>query len=76
MACGDKVWSMNSVPKSETMHDVLILGGGLAGLTLSMQLKQAMPGLDVRVVERRSHPAPAAAHKIGESSVEIGAHYF
>ena len=61
---------------SETMHDVLILGGGLAGLTLSMQLKQAMPGLDVRVAERRSHPAPAAAHKIGESSVEIGAHYF
>ena len=61
---------------TDAMHDVLILGGGLAGLTLSMQLKQAMPGLDVRVVERRSHPAPAAAHKIGESSVEIGAHYF
>jgi len=67
---------MNGLAESETMHDVLILGGGLAGLTLSMQLKQAMPGLDVRVVERRSHPAPAAAHKIGESSVEIGAHYF
>ena len=63
-------------PMTDAMHDVLILGGGLAGLTLSMQLKQAMPGLDVRVVERRSHPAPAAAHKIGESSVEIGAHYF
>ena len=58
------------------MHDVLILGGGLAGLTLSLQLRQAMPDLDVRVIERRSHPVPAAAHKIGESSVEIGAHYF
>lgn len=57
-------------------HDVLIAGGGLAGLTLALQLKDAMPGLDVRVVERRAHPAPAAAHKIGESSVEIGAHYF
>jgi flavin-dependent dehydrogenase len=61
---------------SEAVHDVLILGGGLAGLTLAMQLKQAMPELDVRVVERRSFPAPVAAHKIGESSVEIGAHYF
>ncbi len=57
-------------------HDVLIAGGGLAGLTLALQLKDAMPDLDVRVVERRTHPAPDAAHKIGESSVEIGAHYF
>jgi flavin-dependent dehydrogenase len=57
-------------------HDVLIAGGGLAGLTLALQLKDAMPALDVRVVERRSHPAPAAAFKVGESSVEIGAHYF
>jgi flavin-dependent dehydrogenase len=68
---------LQKVPNmNEAMHDVLILGGGLAGLTLAMQLKQAMPALDVRVVERRSHPAPVAAHKIGESSVEIGAHYF
>ncbi len=57
-------------------HDVLIAGGGLAGLTLALQLRDAMPGLDVRVVERRATPAPAATHKIGESSVEIGAHYF
>ncbi len=57
-------------------HDVLILGGGLSGLTLALQLRQAMPELDVRVVERRPHPVPVAAHKVGESSVEIGAHYF
>ena len=58
------------------IHDVLIAGGGLAGLTLALQLKDAMPGLDVRVVERRTHPVPVAAHKVGESTVEIGAHYF
>ena len=28
------------------------------------------------VLERRAHPVPQAAHKVGESSVEIGAHYF
>ena len=57
-------------------HDVLIMGGGLAGLTLALQLKARFEGLDVLVVERRPHPVPLAAHKVGESTVEIGAHYF
>jgi flavin-dependent dehydrogenase len=57
-------------------HDVVIMGGGLAGLTLALQLKQRFADLDVLVIERRRHPVPEAAHKVGESSVEIGAHYF
>ena len=56
-------------------HDVVILGGGLAALTLSLQLKQRLPELDIVVLERRRHPVPQAAHKVGESSVEIAAHY-
>ena len=56
--------------------DVLILGGGLAGLTLAIQLRRELPTLTVRVLERNRHPVPAAAFKVGESSVEIGAHYF
>jgi flavin-dependent dehydrogenase len=59
-----------------TEHDVLILGGGLAGLTLALQLKKRFGDIDVLVLERRPHPVPIAAHKVGESSVEIGAHYF
>lgn len=57
-------------------NDVLILGGGLAGLTLALELRQRFPGLPIRVLERRTHPVPRAAHKVGESTVEIGAHYF
>jgi flavin-dependent dehydrogenase len=57
-------------------RDVVILGGGLAGLTLAMQLRLAHPDLDVLVLERRAEPAPEAAHKVGESTVEVGAHYF
>jgi 2-polyprenyl-6-methoxyphenol hydroxylase-like FAD-dependent oxidoreductase len=62
--------------QKEDFADVVIMGGGLAGLTLSLQLKQRMPELNIAVIERRSHPVPHAAHKVGESSVEIGAHYF
>lgn len=55
--------------------DVAIVGGGLSGLTLALQLRQAMPDLDIAVVERNAHPVPLAAHKVGESTVEMGAHY-
>jgi flavin-dependent dehydrogenase len=57
-------------------YDVVILGGGLAGLTLAIQIKRARPETAILVAERRAHPAPEAAFKVGESSVEIGAHYF
>ena len=59
-----------------TQHDVIVMGGGLAGLTLALQLRQRLPELNVLVLERRQHPVPWAAHKVGESTVEIGAHYF
>ena len=59
-----------------THPDVVILGGGLAGLTLAIQLRQRDPSIAVTVLERRTHPAPEAAFKVGESTVEIGAHYF
>lgn len=64
------------LPDTPVRHDVIILGGGLAGLTLALQLRQRLPQLDVLVLERRQHPVPAATHKVGESTVEIGAHYF
>lgn len=56
--------------------DVTILGGGLAGLTLAIQLRQQDPTIRVTVIERREHPVREAAFKVGESTVEVGAHYF
>ena len=60
---------------AEGLYDVAILGGGIAGLTLALQLSGTRPGIRVLVVEKRQHPAPEAAHKVGESTVEIAAHY-
>ncbi len=56
-------------------YDAVILGGGLAGLTLARQLRIEAPHIRVLVVEKRKHPVREAAFKVGESSVEIGAHY-
>jgi 2-polyprenyl-6-methoxyphenol hydroxylase-like FAD-dependent oxidoreductase len=55
--------------------DVAIVGGGLAGLTLALQLNQASPELAIVVLEKSTFPPQAAAHKVGEATVEIGAHY-
>ncbi|GLX50889.1 halogenase [Streptomyces hygroscopicus subsp. hygroscopicus] len=57
-------------------YDVVICGGGLAGLTLSRQLKRAMPDLTVLVLERSGREFPDGAYKVGEATVEGGAHYF
>lgn len=58
------------------IYDVAILGGGLAGLTLARQLLLSRPETRIAVIEKRSFPVSETTHKVGESTVEIGAHYF
>jgi flavin-dependent dehydrogenase len=65
-----------SLQVAKDRYDVAILGGGLAGLTLAIQLKRQRPSTSVAVLEKREGPAPDAAFKVGESTVPSGAHYF
>lgn len=66
---------MTPAPLTDKTHDVVICGGGMAGLTLALQLRRELPEVDVAVVEPIARPLPAASHKVGESSVELGSMY-
>ena len=60
---------------SET-YDVVICGGGLAGLSLARQLMLKSNDLSILVLERVERPLPDSAFKVGESTLEQGAYYF
>ncbi len=59
--------------------DVVILGAGMAGLCLARQLQRSdavrKRGMSIALVEHRGFPMTEAAHKVGESTVEIASHY-
>ncbi|MDX6464202.1 MAG: hypothetical protein QOE55_7899 [Acidobacteriaceae bacterium] len=59
-----------------SQYDIAVIGGGLSGLTVAIQMRRAMPNMSILVVNSGKYPVPEAAHKVGESSVEIGAHYY
>jgi 2-polyprenyl-6-methoxyphenol hydroxylase-like FAD-dependent oxidoreductase len=56
-------------------HDVTILGGGAAGLTLALEIRSARPQTRILIISPTSHPVPEITHTVGESTVEVSAHY-
>jgi flavin-dependent dehydrogenase len=64
------------MPSKDSIYDVVITGGGLAGLTLALQLKKLKPAISILILEKRKENASAATHKVGESFSELAAYYF
>lgn len=57
-------------------YDLVICGGGIAGLCLARQLSMASPNIDIMVIDQLTRPLPDAAFKVGESTIETGACYY
>ena len=51
---------------NNNQYDVAILGGGLAGLTLTRQLLMKRPETRIAVIEKRNYPVAETTHKVGE----------
>ncbi|WP_445359831.1 NAD(P)/FAD-dependent oxidoreductase [Microbulbifer sp. EKSA005] len=63
---------MNKLDQLESNYDVVIIGGGWAGLTLARQLKLNKDALTILVVEANTE----FKAKVGEATVEMTGHYF
>ena len=58
-----------------TDHDVSIAGGGVAALTLALEIRRARPTTRILIIEPNAHPVAEITHTVGESTVEVAAHY-
>jgi flavin-dependent dehydrogenase len=56
-------------------HDVTIVGGGVAALTLALEIRRVRPRTRILIIEPTPNPVPEITHTVGESTVEIAAHY-
>jgi 2-polyprenyl-6-methoxyphenol hydroxylase-like FAD-dependent oxidoreductase len=56
-------------------HDVAVIGGGIAALTLALEIRRARPATRIVIIEPTSRPVPEITHTVGESTVEVSALY-
>lgn len=56
-------------------HDVAVIGGGIAALTLALEIRRARPATRIAIIEPTSRPVPEITHTVGESTVEVSALY-
>lgn len=47
----------------------------MAALTLALEIRRVRPTTRITVIEPHAHPVPEITHTVGESTVEVSAHY-
>ena len=60
---------------TDGLYDVVIMGGGYAGLCQALHLHRTIPGAKLVIVEPRTDEEIAAIVKVGESTVEMAANF-
>ena len=55
--------------------DVLIIGAGLAGLTLARQLLLSRPEIEILMLDRLPE-VPSPKQKVGEATVQMSGYYY
>lgn len=65
--------SRSDIPAAD--HDVVVAGGGVAALTLALELRRARSQTRILLVEPKAGPVAEITHTVGESTVEVSAHY-
>ena len=56
-------------------YDVVIIGGGLAGLTLASQLLRDIPDISICLIHDAKFPNEETAFKVGEATIDLGGYY-
>lgn len=66
---------ISDINKIADAYDVVVCGGGLAGLTLAYQIRRELPDVSLLLLELSAGDHPLAAFKVGESLTEVSTYY-
>src|SRR5713101_6410341 len=61
--------------RADGHYDVLIIGAGLAGLSLARQLQLASGSISILQIDKRGE-IPPRGQKVGEATVQVSGYYF